>query len=100
MHTEKNIRYASSFFFYFALSKFLNMKDLSGYGLSCKMDHMFMMGEEDYLGSCRQFSQNFKGRSGPLVVEIDEGIVYKKGKRLAIGDEFLKGGQAKGRVEF
>jgi len=33
-------------------------------------------------------------------VEVDEGIVYEKGKRPAVGDEFLKGGQAKGRVEF
>jgi hypothetical protein len=58
MHTEKNIRYASSFFFYSALSKFLDMKALSAYGLSGQMDHVLVVGEEDYLGSCRQIPQN------------------------------------------
>ncbi len=49
MHTEKNIRYASSFFFYSALSKFLDMKDLPAYGLSGQVDHVLVVGEEDHL---------------------------------------------------
>jgi hypothetical protein len=34
------------------------------------------------------------------VVEVNEGLVYEVRKRLAIGVEFLTGGQAKGRVKL
>ena len=72
------------------------MKDLSVYCVFCQGDHMVVVGEEDHLGLCPQISQDFQGCPGAGVVEVDEGISYEKGRRRAVGAEFLQGGQAKG----
>jgi hypothetical protein len=72
------------------------VEHLSVYSLCCQVDHMLMVGEENHLGLCPQISEDFQGCPGAGVIEVDEGIVYEKGKRLAVGAEFLQGGQAKG----
>ena len=59
-----------------------------------------VVSEEDHLGPRRQIPENFQGRSGAGVVEVDERIVYEQGKRLAVGAELLEGSQAKGQVEL
>jgi len=76
--------------------EFLDVKNLSICCLCCQVDHMLVVGEEDHLGLGPQVCQDFQGCPGAFVVEVDEGIVYEKGKRLAVGAEFLQGRQAKG----
>ena len=65
-------------------------------GLCCQVDYIPVVGEEDHLGLCPQIPQDFRGCLSTGVVEADEGIVYEEGKGLAVGAEFLQGGQAKG----
>ena len=76
------------------------MKNLSIYGLCCQVDHMLVVGKKDHLGLWPQISHDFQSCSGAGVVEVYEGIVFKKGKRLAVGAELFEGGQAKGKAEL
>jgi hypothetical protein len=58
---------------------------------------MLAVGEEDHLGLGLLVCQDFQGCARAGVVAVDEGIVFEKGKGgLAVGAEFLQGGQAEG----
>ncbi len=56
------------------------MKKLSVYSLYCQVDHMLVVGKKDHLGLGPQVCQDFQGCPSTGVVEVDEGIVYEKGK--------------------
>ena len=57
---------------------------------------MLVVGEEDHLGLGPQVSQDFQGCAREGLVEVYEGVACEEGKGLAVGAEFLQGGQAKG----
>jgi hypothetical protein len=72
------------------------VKNLSVYRLCCQVDYILVVGEKDNLGLCAQVFQDFWGRPGSGIVEVYEGIVYEKGKGLAVGAESFQGPKAKG----